>query len=63
MTQNEYMENIRREERISFFWYKLRAWTLALLVTGAAAWAIVYIIQHPNHKTEQHESDKHNLPI
>ena len=61
--ENKYLEIIEREERRADLWYRFKTWTLVLLVVGAAAWAIVYITQHPNHKTEQHESDQHHIPL
>lgn len=61
--KNEYLDIVRREEKREYFWYSLKAWTMVLLVTGAAALLIVHIVQHPSHKTEQHESDQHNIPL
>lgn len=62
--KNKYIEIIQREEQRGYLKYRIKCWTMAMLVTGAAAIAIIYIIQHPNHnKTEQHESDKHSIPI
>lgn len=50
-----YTEEIRLEDKRAMRNKTIFGITLAVLLTGAAAWVIVDIIQHPNNQTEQND--------